>query len=1380
VSRGSASQPSCASCSRRSPPAAGPSCTVGSTRWGPAFDDLGPGEPPSASSESGDRFIRGFRRLVRAFARRARPLVLFLDDLQWADFGSLQLLEGLCADPRPNHLLVVGTCRPDALRPGEPVAEMLANLDFKGAPVEVVELKPLSADEVAAFLEEALWCATDRARRLAESVVADTGGNPWAMRRMLEDLHRAGSLRFDAARGGWIWPEELWRERGGSDPEALARAALGRVSEETVALLGIAAALGERFSLDRLSIAAGRDRQLAAAAVMEAIEAGLLLPEGSADTLLTGARSEEELARSGAEVRFAEYHTRLTAMERVPEAAHAEARSRLGEHLLARLDPEVPDDRLFEAVDHLNRAYEVLGDTPVGRTRLVRLNLRCARRARASGADRSANDSLRAALRCAPAEAWETAGPLMVSLHREAAEVAFLVRAGDEAERLLGVALERDLDPLARSALHRVRIVQRTVEGQLDEAVAWALRALDEVGVELSRDPREASARIEADVAAVRAALEAAPPGALIVGEAEAAEPAILAAQELLETLAATARYSDEPLFWQATARATRLAVEHGPTRHSAYPCAQFGALLAGGYDTPEAADMGRLAIRLAERFDEPAIRSRVVTAYVTHMHHWRAPLRGAAEMARDAITLALEAGELQFAGQLHGALPLLLFAQGVRLEQVEEAADRALAYRSQRGGQFVLELGRVQRQLVRALRGRTASPGSLDDARFSEERALREMPDVVPGRWYLHLARLRTGYLFGDLQRALAAADAAGPGMKVRAGHVARVDFVLYDALTRAAACLRADEPGRRSAYLARIDEHLAQLRRWADACPTNFAHKHALVAAERARLSGDVQAALDHFDAAVAGAHEGRFVHDEALALERLGDLLLEAGMQQLGVLTLRAAAEAYGRWGAEGVAERLRRRLLPYGEPALPAEAPLPPMDPGASLSASIEWGGQSGQVSALDMMTVWKAGQAISGETELEPLLATIARLVVESAGAQRGVLVLVEDDQLVVRATASVEHAASSVAPEPAARSPRVAAGVLRYVQRTGRTLVLADAARDHAFGQEPRFRERGTRSMLCVPILQHTRLVGLLYLENDLAPDVFTHDRVAVVTMLAGQMAIALQNSLLLERLKRENDERRRAESELQILNSQLEARVRGRTDDLLRTNADLRQFNQVVSHDLREPVRTMFNYASLLDRRFGEGLPTQAQEMLGQVRDGAERIQRLVTDLDRYARAGADEGEPVEVEVEAAIDDAIANLALAVQESEAEVRCGPMPRVRIDPTRLVQVFQNLLSNALRYRSDAPPRIVVEAEDRDGEWVFCVSDNGVGIPEDQRRAVFEVFRRLEPARRSGTGLGLALVERYVTRAGGRVWIAEPRTGGTTVCFSLPRADVDPG
>jgi signal transduction histidine kinase len=532
----------------------------------------------------------------------------------------------------------------------------------------------------------------------------------------------------------------------------------------------------------------------------------------------------------------------------------------------------------------------------------------------------------------------------------------------------------------------------------------------------------------------------------------------------------------------------------------------------------------------------------------------------------------------------------------------------------------------------------------------------------------------------------------------------------------------------------------------------------------------------ALQTLDEAAELARRSGFIHDEALANELAGVIAARAGRRRMADVYLSAAVRCYRLWGATAKADALLAQW-PF------IAAASIGLDGDSSTTHTTE-----GRAGGVDLPSILKAARALSEEVYLDRLLARMMAVVLEVGGAERGAFLLRTDGGLVVRAQAQVgPEEQARVEETPLEMSTDVPAGPVLLASRTREAVVIADAMLDEHFESDPVVKARRIRAAVALPVTKQGRLLGVLYLENDRMAGAFSGARVDLLGLLSAQIAIALENSVLFGRLRQEVADREAAESELLALNQGLEARVRDRTAELFAANAELEQANaelersnedlelfaSIVSHDLHEPLRTVTGFTDVLLRRYERVLDDDGRRYAQLVVDGGRRMQRMLRGLLDVSRVRSAARPLVPTELSVVLDEVLVSLEAVIRETGALVSRGPLPPVLGDGTQLLQVFQNLVANALKFAGPEPPRVHVGAE-RDGSRVrVSVRDRGIGIDARDAERIFRIFQRADGNGVEGSGIGLSVVRKIVERHGGRIWVESEVGRGATFHFTLP-------
>jgi predicted ATPase/class 3 adenylate cyclase len=1060
----------------------------------PAPSVLGP-------AESQHRFQRALIRFIQAFARPEHPLAIFLDDLHWADQPTLELLRLLLEDSRTRHLLVVAAWRADEVRPGHPLSEAIAALELGQTTVSRVELRSLREEDTAQLLADSLARTPADVAPLNSALYAKTQGNPFFLERFIRSLGEDGSLRFDATTSRWEWDLARIRARDvAENVAALMAQKLQTMPPAVRDVLRLAACIGSHFDLATLGVIAQQAPSAIAGLLWPAIEEELVDPLGFSYQMvpLLDTPAGEELA-GGAGIVYRFVHDRIheAAYGLVPESERPAVHLQIGRLLLGDSHAFELDDRLFHVVNQLDRGYGLLTE-PAERLHLARLNRAAGERAIASAAYDAAERYLRAGRDLLPHDAWDSEHALAWDLVRQQAQVALMLGRFDDAAALHALLQAHGADKGQAVDVILMRINQRMRASDPAGAIAEGIAGLALFGFAEPQSEQEWGAAIGAEAAFVAARLDGVELSSL------AARPDAIDADAILEMriLAAlgSPAYTMPHLLAYLTQRSVRLTLEHGttPATPMAYVLSGFFACMAGEFERGDA--FGRLGLAVHDRLQAgPDAEAPLQHLYATFIHHWRNPLGATLRRMERARNVALQTGNYETAGWAAMNLPWLAFASGAPLHTAQSAVAwnaeiardtlkhvdiaHALAWT---GLQIARLMGHESRREVAAAEGMT------------EEVILERLAHFVPMLAANRVQRLEVACILESWDEALEDLDALDALLPAAAGSIWVADGAFYGALVRTA-LLRLREPAQRDAWLARVREALATLENFAANCRENNEAKHLLVRAELGSIDGRSEEASALYEQAVEVARTNGQQQVEGLACERAAAFHERAGNGRLARSYRQDAHFAWVRWGARARVDALERR-----EPALRAR------DAGTTVRGTV-----TTQHGDLDIAAVLTATRTISSEIVLESLLARVMTTMIENAGAERGSLILRRGEELTVEAHVAAAGEAPSVLRSIRLEDGLVPAAIVRYVARSGEPLVLDDASLNGRFVNDPYIVSRAPRSVLCTPITQQNRLVGVLYLENRLVTSCFTEDRCALLDMLSGQAAISISNALL-------------------------------------------------------------------------------------------------------------------------------------------------------------------------------------------------------------------------------------------------------------------------
>ncbi|OCQ97546.1 ATP-binding sensor histidine kinase [Limnothrix sp. PR1529] len=1369
------------------------------------------GAQPPAIELSGtaaqNRFNLLFQKFIQVFATQNHPLVIFLDDLQWADTTSLGLIQLLMTESTVGYLLVIGAYRDNEVFAAHPLTLTLDAIARAGSTVNSITLQPLDRVSLNQLVADTLKCSSPLAVPLTKLVLQKTQGNPFFVTQFLKALHQDRAIEFDPQAGYWQCDIAGVRSAALTDDVvAFMALRLQKLPAATQAALQLAACVGNQFDLQTLSIISEQSAPDAADALWAALQEELLLPQSEVYKFYLGDGQSTTRTSEVAVYRFLHDRIQQAAYDSIPESERAITHLKIGRLLLQKTPESYLKDVIFDIVNQLNQGVELITDTRE-QQRLAELNLMAGQKAKAATAYADAVRYLDRALSLLGRDQWQTAYDLALAIHLEAAEAEYLNRNFDRLNDLAAIILERANTLLDCISVYELQIQAYHAQSLMLQAIETGLVALEQLEIRLS-DQAGASAQ------------PALPTAAELDQLPEMRDPQQIAALRILMALYPPVYIARPELMQPLILTMVRLAQDGGYSGLAAYGYVLYGMILcAMPSEIEQGYGAGQLALHLLDRFHATELKAKIYTLFNAHIRFWKEPLKTTLADYLEGCQSGLDVGDLEWASYNAMHYCKSLFWVGEPLDLVLKQQAPYLELLQKNNHEFALSYSRIWSQMASNLQGTAADPQCLAGDLFNEAELipLWETTKNYMSLFAIYVAKASLLYTFKNYSEALRYLQLAEPHQNASTGLLVVVMYNFYSSLTLLALYDRVS-PDQQASYLATVDQQQAVLQQWAQLSPENFQHKYDLVHAERSRVLRDWLTAMDSYDRAIQGAKINGYLQEEALANELAAGLYLSMGRDMLVKPYMTEAYYCYSRWGAIAKVKAMISQSAGF----LPTYTDRHE----SRLSGSASLGTISSIGSALDFISLLKASQTITQTLDLEELLHRSLNIILQNAGAQRGALIVLQSDDAPASTTKPFQgnYAIAAVAPDLPNRlatssqatinsghplsladlvedNAIVCLGIVNYTLRTSESVIIDRAERDLRFGSHPYIQRYQPQSILCIPLVTQGQVLGAIYLENNATEGAFNAERVEILTLLSAQVAISLENANLYHSMETKVEARtkdlQQALEALQTTQSQLiqvekmlslGKVVAGIAHELNNPvtfiHVNLKYLKQVTQdllelHDLYariypEPDAEIDHYLKHIDLDF---IRQDAPSMFTSVLRGAQRIADIVQSLRQFSRL--DEEGYKAYNLHSSIEHTLMllNHQLVSHNIEVLQAIEPLPLIQCQGAQINQVLMHLLTNAIDaiVASHNPVKritIAAIALDNAQQIQIQISDTGSGIPANIQDKIFDPFFTTKPVGQ-GTGMGLAICYQIIKQHQGELALTSTSTSGSQFTMTLP-------
>ncbi|MHC0061460.1 trifunctional serine/threonine-protein kinase/ATP-binding protein/sensor histidine kinase [Nostoc sp. UIC 10890] len=1388
------------------------------------------GQQPPVSELSGtagqNRFNLLFQKFIQVFTTKEHPLVMFLDDLQWADSASLKFMQLLMIEAEIHYMLVIGTYRNNEVYPGHPLILTLEEIHKSREIINTIILDNLNRIDVNHLINDTLKGDLVITQNLTDLVYQKTQGNPLFTNQFLKSLHEEKLINYNFDMGHWQCDIAQVRALAFTDDLVeFMVLQLQKLPEATQKVLQLAASIDNQFDLATLAIVHEKSLSETAADLWKALQEGLVIPttevykfyqqESGASLIAT----DSWMLNSGScSYKFLHDRVQQAAYSLIPEDQKQTVHLKIGRLILRNISLEQREEYLFKLVNQLNLGVKLITQ-PEEREELAKLNLTASHKARISTAYEAAIEYINFGIRLLTEDCWQDQYELALAMYSTSAEVAHLNGDFEQMEQSVQVILEHGKTLSDKVKAYEVKILSLVAQNRMWEAIKTGLKVLKLLGIELPEQPTPED--ISRGLQETQLALE----GKAIEDLLELkvmTEPDKLAAMSILTNIAAAAYLVIPELYPLILFKQVMLSLKYGNTANSLYGYSCYGLILYTFLgDVESGYQFGQLTLRLLDKLNAKEFIAKTYAVVYGSLNSWKNHIRELLHPIQSAYSSGLETGDLEFAGYCAFIYSLNSYLAGKELSsvvQIIENYSQGLAQLRQEPSRIRNEL---YRQVVLNLLSRNENPCRLIGDAYNEETMLplHSQSHDKTMICSLHFNKLVLCYLFGEYTHAIENAEIALNYLDSLIGSLIVPLFHFYDSLSQLAVYYEASED-EQAFIFKRVTSNQEKMQNWAHHAPMNHLHKFYLVEAERYRILGEYIQAMEMYDRAIYGAKENEYIQEEALAHELAAKFYLRWGKEQIAQTYLTNAYYCYVRWGAKAKVYDLEKRYPQLLAPILQWETirlnpteiastlhkiPLSSFNAGMTISSS----SSSTSISeALDLASVLKASQALSSEIHLEKLLSTLMQVVMENTGAKKCALILLKDNVWVIEAIATFQKVPTLLQSIPIELSQDIPLTPINYVKRTLETLVVDDAIVKNSFTSDSYIIQQQPKSLLCTPILHQGKLIGILYLENNLVAGVFTHERLQVINLLCSQAAISLENASLYQRSQNNSQQLEHSLTDLKQMQLQLVQSEK---------MSALGNLVAGVAHEINNPVGfiagniqpavdlvgDLFHLIELYQEKFPnpgveieeeiatidlEYIREDLPKMISSMKLGIDRIRNISNSLRTFSRA--DTENKVAFNIHDGIDSAILILKHRLKASELHPdikivkKYGDISLVKCFPGQLNQVFMNLLANAIdaleesnigRNFHEINNRIEIKTclnEDKHHVLIY-IQDNGMGMSEEVKQKIFNHLFTTKSVGK-GTGLGLAIARQIIVeKHGGTLEVNSVQGEGTEFVIQIP-------
>lgn len=1397
---------------------------------------LGPQPPVNelTGSAATNRFNLLFQKFIQLFSSKDHPLVIFIDDLQWADSASLKLMEIILSEGEIQHLLLIGAYRDNEVSPAHPLMMTLKEIAKNSIPIHTITLPPLSPENITNLVAETLNSPPELVIPLSNLIYQKTQGNPFFSNQLLKSLHEEGIIQFNIENRYWQCEiSQIKQAILVDDVVDFMAYKLQKLPSATQQVLKLAACIGNEFDLTTLAIVNHKSPEETATDLWVALREGLIIPTNEVyklyqqenHNILTA--NHQHLTTESPNYKFLHDRVQQAAYSLIPESEKKQTHLQIGQLLLENIPQEKQTERIFDIVNQLNYSAELI-TTPEELNQLAQLNLIAGRKAKTATAYTAAVNYFQIALNALPANTWQTQYQFTLTLNQEACDAAYLSGDFELMENFAEIVIQNGKTILDKIKIYEIKIQAYIVQNRLQEAIEIGLNILNHLGINFPKSPTSSDTEQAFQLTASKINARKI---ADLINLPAMEDVNILAAMSILSSMFPAAYLGFPELIPFLSLKMVDLSLDYGNTLISAFAYSIYGFILCSliisidvGYE------FGEVSLKLLSQSNSLTLEAKILHPYYSFIHFWKNHAKTCVNGLMKAYKVALENGDFEFASYALNNSYYICYLTGKNLEEIEEQAHNILIILEKYNQKSIIISVQIWRQAISNLRNKAQDILTIAGDYYDEQIMLpvHLETNYTMAIAVLYFNKLVLNYLFHNF---LSATEFARKTEKVLSGITASLiipAFYLYDSLS-ILAIISQYTSIERNELLNKVKSNQKKMQHWATHAPMNFLHKYYLVEAELHRVLDDKLAAIDYYEKAINLAKENGYIQEEALANELAAKFYLSWNKPTIAQAYLINAYYCYAKWGAVAKVNHLEQKYPEFITSVQTKEVFQINSTETIVLNAtknSITAKSSTKVVETLDLISFIKASQAISSEIHLDTLLTKLTQVLIENAGASKAAIIMPKQDKLVIEAVGSSTHKSTNILQSiPIEESQDIPVNLINYIFRTQEKLIVNNVATEL---KNPKSKisiiadnyllSQQVQSLLCTPIFNQGKLIAILYLENNLTTGVFSDERMQIINLLSSQAAISLENAHLYEQSQ---NYARQLEANAKQLEESLENLKQAQLQ--LVQSEKMSTLGNLVSgigHEINNPIgflagnmqpaqeytQDLLKLINLYQTYYPEPVTEIAQELasvdfeyiqedlpkvLESMQQAIDRIYDISISLRTFSRSDTQKKIPFNIHDGLNSTLMILKHRLKANQYRPEIKIikeyDDFSTIKCFPGQLNQVFMNLIANAIdaldehnQGRSfqeiEANPNcITITTKMNEFREIVTISikDNGPGMTEEIRGKIFDHLFTTKPVGK-GTGLGLAIAYQIIVeKHGGSIDVISAPGEGANFVISIP-------